>query len=607
MYNAPSSMEDVNVQKEIQQLKWKTQEALAESRIEIERLEDENESKNHRIQEIEQEIAEVEEEAGFGNMVSLRDLQMDAPSSKGAKKRWSFMANSKVEPELDPEGHQANEMHPRDTPERQSFGRRMSLGGLKGKHQSFRGLSFGGQKKEKKIAKEENLMQRFYSIQEESKKAIEKHQNDLTFKEQQVLAMKMTFESQEQIIARLQGDVAKLKTDHVPQPPVDNTPGKIASMESLMEKLSVQTGRANELEASLRDIRLIHDMDDFERKTSFDVLRNQVEESRARLKSLKGELRAKADIAEREVVTWRKMWMGLSVHLGLMERVSQKCIQRLEQKALDGDVRFIPTILERATRALDEELTMREHDSDQSATLRQESELMERLANVIWKCGTALVEGITSLQAKELSEECVGLLQSALEILKEGMEIAQSSMDTMLISINALDQSYERDNTLLADDVQEDITTYLEALAKKAAASEDEEGDAFEENDTSQDFDHVSEAEISEDDQFQIEEQEEAISKLHAREGELQEKMEVLSAKIIETKNQETKDEEEWSSKKETIQLDLESLRQEWSYKDQLIGVAVVKVEALKHREDLLREILEAATARGENRLRADV
>jgi hypothetical protein len=284
-----------------------------------------------------------------------------------------------------------------------------------------------------------------------------------------------------------------------------------------------------------------------------------------------------------------------------MERVSQKCILRLEQKALDGDVRLIPTILERASRALEEELTMREHDSDQSDTLQKESELVERLANVIWKCGTALVEGITSFQTKELSQECAGLLQSALEILKEGIDVAQSSMETLLASMNSLDKSYERDSTLLADDVQEDITTNLQALLKKAAANEDENDDGVEENDTSQDFDHVSEAEISEDDQFQIEEQEEAIRKRHTREGELQEKMEVLTAKIIETKNQETKDKEEWNRKKEIMLVDLDSLRKEWSYKDQLIGIAVMKVEALKYREDQLREILEAATARGDS------
>ena len=603
MFNTPAHLEDVNTQKEIQLLRLKTQYALAESRIEIERLEDENEIKNHRIREIELEIEEMEEEAAFGNMESLRKLQLAPPVQKGMKRRWSLsaslgMTNKHEEKESEYISEKRGQVHVDEQYQKleiTAFGRRMSLGGLGG-NQSFLQIGFGGQTK--RIA-EETFMQKLHAIQLDNKKAVEGHENDLNFKELQVLAMRMTFESQEKIIAKLQADIAKLTTENIPPPPADDTPGKISSKESLGQKLSNQIGQVYELEANIRAIRLIQKMDDAERQISANELTKKIEGFRAKLILVKEELIVSSGILQREVDTRRKVWMGVTLQLGIMDRVSQKCVSRLKRKALDGDTRSMPTILERATRALGDEFSMREQDTENAGNLRKELEFMERLSNAVLKIGISIADGVFLLQSKEISEELAEIVLSTLEVVKECVEVVQSSMGPPLVAIEELEHSYERDNMLLTKELQEDIKRNFKEQTEKIVEVDLAQscGLGVDDIELCDDLGHAHEPEISEQEHNRIAAQEVTIEKLRQQERDLQERMEAVTAKIIETKTQEKDEGEEWTRKIQTLKVEIKKLEQEWSYKDQQIGVSHVKVEALKNREDLLREILEAATA----------
>ena len=603
LYNTPFHLEDVNIQKEIQLLRRKTQDALAESRIEIERLEDENEIKTQRIREIQLEIEELEEEKAFGKMESLKNLQLVLPMQKGMKRQSSLSASlgttnkhKETESGSSP-GRKGHELVDKEyqKPARSPFGRRMSLGGLGG-NQAFQHIGFGGINK--KMA-HDAFMQKLHIVQLENIKVIEKHENHLNFKELQALSMRMTLESQEKVIAKLRTDIAKFATEDVPPALADDTTGQIASKESLNLKLSNQMQRVHELEARIRAIRLIQNTDDSERKTSTSELGKKIEGSRAKLILVKQELIASSDILQQEVDTWRQLWMGVTLQLGIMDRVSQKCLSRLKKKGMDGDTRSIPTILERATRALGDEFSMREQDTEHARTLRKELEFMACLSSAILKIGTATADGISTLQFKEISEELAGIVLSILEVIKEGVEAVQLSIGPPLEAIEELEHRYARDNLLLPKELQEDIKNNFEEHRKKFVEFDLAHSSRLGVDDIElcDDLGHAHEPEISEQEHHRIAAQEVMIDTLRQQERNLQERMEAVTAKIIETKTKEKDEGDEWARKIHTLRVEIEKLEQEWSYKDQQIGVSHVKVEALKSREDLLREVLEAATA----------
>ena len=90
IFGSSSSATPSDPQKAIQQLRFRTQEALTQSREEIERLEEEKEIAQLRIEELKQELEELEAETGFGNVGELQQNVAAPQEKQSAFKRWSL-------------------------------------------------------------------------------------------------------------------------------------------------------------------------------------------------------------------------------------------------------------------------------------------------------------------------------------------------------------------------------------------------------------------------------------------------------------------------------------------------------------------------------------
>jgi hypothetical protein len=578
-------MEDNHqMQKAIQTLRFKTQESMSQSREEIARLEEENEIKQMRIEEVDAELEALEAEGAFGQMASLKDTEESQhETSRRARRRWSLAAlgagfRNHQEDEADLPMHRRSksldedgelevddeeaEEPPGDRPKRFTLMARNPTDRL-----SFRKARSESGNKISEVQKETLLMERLHDIQQENKRLIEQQETNLTFKEEQVKALQLAYEAQGNITEALQEEIdqsreeAKFSGDSSPQ----------ADTVGLKERLLALDDKENEISSQIRLIKRIKKMDDDERKSAISVLKKDIVESAIRLKSVKRMFEANQEMLQEDVSKSEAEWALLGARIALMERVSQKQVRQLEKKAAKAESDELTDLIERATRALEEELVMRHGPSEVSQTvLQQETVYLEELVTALLDCCDSFAEGLLLLKSKKISLHIGASISDTIRQMEKRIEATENTISSALFVVEEATDAYAQDDTLLPDDVQ---AAYLASDGTANSANEDSPSASSHE-------DTRTEEDVEFDD-------------LQDRNDDLDAQLREAKHKLEGTRKRAECELDELKSKIDELKVMYEDGGVDWGRKDEEMERALREAAEAKIGEDRLRDFLE--------------
>jgi hypothetical protein len=567
-------MEDEQqIQKTIASLRFKTQEALAKSQEEISQLEEEKELREMKLEELDKEIQELENENNFGLMASLKDVQAPLRPRGRARRRWSMNAANTWGDEDYSDHHKRSKSAEDDM----DFiddkdirnNRRFSLIGFKKRNSSMRflGKSDGDTKK---VNQEAEMMKKLHEVQEENKKVIEQHESNLAFKKEQVQALQLALEEQGKIISQLEDEIYRWKEN-------EEDGDKRNDTAELQEKLSEYMERENQLSNNIRAIRRILYMDDADRKTAINILTKEIVEASVRLKSVRGLFEQNKRILEEDVRACQVQWALLGVKVSLMERVSQKQLRRLQKKARKGASDDLQEILERATRALEEELEMRESDTETHQMRLREAGYMQELVHVMLSCCKSYTDGVAQFKSKEFCVNVRDTIVSTLRQMSQSVELTQKILSSTLYLMEEAVESYDLDEALVPNDIRtaySHVSAYLEDDESSNPPSEDEE--------------ELNEVDNGKEFQLDV---------LNDRYEELDRQIKEAKQRLEDFREEAGKQRREWKSKIRKLKQKYEEGGKEWDEKNVKVEQAFAEAEEAKLSEDRLRDFLERVAA----------
>mmetsp|Transcript_13303 Transcript_13303/g.20652 ORF Transcript_13303/g.20652 Transcript_13303/m.20652 type:complete len:570 (-) Transcript_13303:130-1839(-) len=538
------------IQRAIQTLRLRTQESLASSNDEIARLEEENELKQMRLAEIEAEIKELE--------AGARDQGRQSP------RRWplGFVVRG-IESKSD---HQVRkDEEPLDDDTDSSVSRKFS---------SFMSISESATKYFGKAkGKDESVVtDRLHEAEEENKKIVEQLESDLRFKQEQVTALELALEEQDNIVSNLQKDIFQLHEDSPEKG--DFTDIEVEEMEEKILKLADEE---RELLIQIRLIKRIQDMEEEEQKISVSELKRERVDTSVRLKALKQDFESNKEIIEHDTHACRWDWALLGIKLALAQRVSLKQIRRLQRKAGRGESDELKELIERATRALEEELMMRENLSSDSQNVGwKDVAHLEEAVTATLSCCRSYIVGVELLQ----SETPVSVMTSILETLsnmKEYLEVLQASISVASSVAAKLLVSFSQDQALVPDDLQ--------------AAFEDEYQSAEEIDESSfcesLDKEEILSRGVGDPNESDV------LDKLQIGKEELCTKIEVVKEDLVALQERGEIEKEKWTMKLTKLKKRYNEEGSQWEQKDKEVERALKEAEEAKVAEDMVREFLE--------------
>jgi len=539
--NANQSLEtEQQIQKAIQTLRLRTQESLANSNDEIARLEEENEIKQMRLAEIEEEIKELEAE-------------LEAESREQGPRRWplGFVVRG-MESKSD-HGKKDEETvdDDADSTVNRKFSSFMSIGESATKY-------FG----KNKGKDESTVLERLHDAEEENRKMIEQLESDLKFKQEQVTALELALEEQDNIVSNLQKEIFQSRED--PPEKINFTDMEVEEME---EKLLKLADEERELLIQIRLIKRIQDMDEDEQRISVLELKRERVETSDRLKALNQDFESNKEIIEHDIHACQWDWALLGIKLALAQRVSLKQIRRLQRKAGRGESDELKELIERATRALEEELMMRESP----ATVGwKDLASLEEVVTATLSCCRSYIGGLELIKSRAPISVITSILET-LSKVKEYLTVLQTSVSVASSIAATLLASFAQDQALVPGDIQAtfdsgyqnsddtDEGSFCGSLAKELGES----------------------SEDANLDKLQMKKEKLCMKILAAREdlAALQEREEL--------------EQEEWTVKLAELKRKYNEEGAQWEEKDKEVERALAEAEAAKVAEDSVRRFLE--------------
>lgn len=613
------------IQRAIQTLRLRTQEALSESQEEIARLEEEKEIAEMRIQEIEQEMIEM---AGEDDVGSLQDR--GPVEEKKDNRRWSLGlslgggGNNQQQKQQPQQLQQQQQLQQRgmgrdmtddtigSTTTVLPGGRRNQLAGLRdlgtpggaaggrGQFNQSRSLrSLGLFPEMSAMEREERLMDQLHRVQEQNKKEIGMVSSNLEFKEEQVTALQLTAQSQEQIMEKLHVDIAHLQLKKLV--PTPNEP----SLEEVKKIIKVRSKaleeirhKTNELSSNLRSLRRIQNVDERERDLILTDLRQKVVAANIRLKSTTAELEANTEILNGDFNHCHQEWRSVHVQVALMERVSQKQLRRVQKKVSQGKPREeLRGIVGRAKTAVEEELMMRREDPCPASQWRKECEQMETLNNLVLKCSRAIIEGISPVLSKDVSRyDLTRTLVYFLDDVKGALESSRDTTDAFLVMVEEKLQTYHGDEALLPPAIQDEIKNMTEK-----DGSDSEEGGEAEVSDEATAFTEFTDTTDVTNNKgafLRTIDENNELEQIMKREVEIDELLRKERKRLEGVKERATNEKAAWKGKIHELRQMFKQGKLDWSKKDRVLNRALAEVEELKQREDELRLIVREGRSR---------
>lgn len=572
------------IQRAIQSLRFKTQESLAESREEMARLEEENEIKQMRIEEIDAEIQLLEAEQTGDRRASLMKIENAGPRGR-SQRRWSLAAlGANFVHQGDTDSHSKQPKRRSKSVDEDSDGdygvddlpdelkglkaKRFSLLAMKSKDRpSLRRSKNLKTKNESssQVEREAMLMERLHEIQEESKRLIEQQETNLRFKDEQVLALQLAYEEQENIIENLEEEIYQAR-EAVTKLSVENSPQEDA--EEMKERLTILKDKENEISSQIRLIKRIRNMNSTERKSAISALKKDIVESSIRLNAVKRMFDANYAMLDEELIKKEEEWALLCVKVALMERVSLKQVRRLEKKAAKGGSTDLTELIERAIRALEEELEMRE-GSDEIArkVLQLETMNLEQLVVAMLDCCDSFAEGLQMLKSLEIAVPIGVGVGDTIRHMEKSIANAENTVSSAIFIVEETAVSYAHDDQLLPKDVQ---AAFLPPDDQMHSGAEDDE--------------EVASSSVPEED-LELENLQDRNDELELK---LREMRETLKGRRVLTKEV-----GDLASKIEGLISKYKEGGVQWDAKDDEFLHAMKEVEEAKIAEDRLREFLE--------------
>lgn len=471
----------LQIQRAIQSLRLETQEALAESREEIARLEEENEIKQMRIEEIDAELDDLKIEDSFGGMTGMRKVE-PAQGRGRARRRWSlaslgasFLHDGNEETDVqeplkrrsksvDEDGCDSDgEEYPKGPDRFVRVAKKM-------KDRSLRQQYIALTSPEAQVATEAMLIQRLHEVEEENKLLIHQQETNLKFKEEQVVALQLAYEEQGKIIDDLEDEIdhareegKKIDRESVGKHDAEEFEEKMLNDESsaqfdpedLQDELIRLNDKENEISSQIRRINKILNMDLTERKSVTHSLKKDIVESAIRLKSIKHAFEAQQDVLRQSLSTKESEWALLKIELTLMETVSQKQIGRLEQMDLRGESADFTQLIEPVDQALQKELAMREcSDEITRKVLHLETLNLEKLVVGMLDCCDTFADSVQRLKSKTISGPIGARISDIIRQMEKGISIAENTVSLALFVLEETNNAYKQDDSLLPDVVQ---------------------------------------------------------------------------------------------------------------------------------------------------------
>lgn len=467
----------LQIQKAIQSLRLETQEALAEYREEIARLEEENEIKQMRIEEIDAELDELRTEEEFGRTSSIRKIQTSGRRGR-AQRRWSlavlggsFLTDGNEEMDaqqlpkrrsksVDKDNGESYDAEDPTRPNRFNLAavRRPSLLHTKPKADT-----------DSQIETEAILLQRLHEVQEENKRLIHQQETNLKFKEEQVIALRLAYEEQEKIIDNLEDEIDRARdegenktrersrkhdTKELEDEKLDDEDSLQDDAEELQERLTELNHKENEISSQIRLLKRVKNMDSKERKTITSSVKKDIVESAVRLKAIKHEFDEQYEALRQHLSKAESEWALLKVELSLAETVSQKQVGRLQKKAARGESTELTQLIELAIQALQEELAMRESSGEITRkVLHLETLNLEKLIAAMLDCCDTFVECVLQLKSKRISGPIGACISDIIRQVEKGISIADNTVSLALVVLEETKDAYQHDNSLLPDAV----------------------------------------------------------------------------------------------------------------------------------------------------------
>lgn len=477
----------LQMQKAIQSLRLETQEALAEYREEVARLEEENEIKQMRIEEIDAELDELKIQEDFDRMSRIRKMETHGRRGR-AHRRWSlavlgggFLAdgNEEIDPQplpkrrsksVDEDGDENSDEE--DSARPNGF----SLAAMKKRERSsFRRPSLlQPQPKadpDSQIETEAILMQRLHEVQEENKRLIHQQETNLKFKEEQVIALQLAYEEQEKIIDNLEDEIyharkqgekknrespRKHDAEELEEEKLDGEGSLQDDADELQERLNKLNHKENEISSQIRLLKRIKNMDSTERKSITYSVKKDIVASAVRLKAIKHEFEEQYEVLRQHLSKTESEWALLKVELSLTETVSQKQVGRLEKKAARGESTELTQLIELAIQALQEELGMRESSGEITRKVLQLETLnLEKLIVAMLECCDTFAEGVMQLKWKTISGPLVACISDIIRQVEKGISIAENTVSLALVVVEETKDAYQQDNSLVPEVVLE--------------------------------------------------------------------------------------------------------------------------------------------------------
>ena len=168
----------------------------------------------------------------------------------------------------------------------------------------------------------------YLSITEQSTKImVEAAKNELYCQEEQVMALEMTSEAQENAIYELRDKLMELRQYKNEAGQSDNDPGdsdRGRQIQALSARLSELTERSTQLEADLRSLKKIKSMMENETLQEMTQLQQEIAESRLKTESARKEYAANHELLQQELVMNEHQLDELEIHVSLMERVGMR-------------------------------------------------------------------------------------------------------------------------------------------------------------------------------------------------------------------------------------------------------------------------------------------
>jgi hypothetical protein len=578
------SEDDLHIQKAIQALRFKTQELLAKPREDIARLEEDIELKQIRIAEIDEEIRKIEEDKKNNeSLVSVN--RVESSNLRGrARRRWSLTGFGGMGADRDSESNDTeiqkrraysvddedvtdDELEPKGLPRRT---KRLALMASKLKPPSlFRKpnqfKSMVNQSSGTSFDEDNSLLLKIKEVQEENRRLIEKQENNLQFKEEQVMALRLAYEEQLNIIKSLEDEIIQArshKEQHENQSPIEE------GTEDLQEMLLNLSAKQNALSSQIRLIKRIQSLDPATRKSAMSALRKDVVESAISLKSVKRMFEVNQGILLEDIAQSERDWATLCVKLHLMQLVSQKQLSRLEKNAARTELEEAVPSMERAAHALNEEIELRE-GGDESArrAIALETTHLEQLVNAILDCCKSYVDGVHEITSKEIPLPVGVMISDMMGQIEDGVIRTENVISLALALAEDEANNYLSDDQLLPDYLQEELLAPCDV-----APSGDDENDGM----------NLSMLSVEEAEMIRLEDENDMLD-LKLRQAE----------EIVKTKRAKSDGLKSTQFRLPDLISEYKIACQEWKVMDDKFENALKEAEDSKIAEDALRAFLE--------------